>query len=67
MGWQPIETSPAERVVIIYAPGYGVIISKRSVIYDGSVRWSGGGYLDPPPEPTHWMPLPDPPLDSGKD
>jgi hypothetical protein len=67
--WQPIETAPKDGTHIIlfwpyvtdeghvtsgywYLPGEGEIAGWHS--------WDVNGYATPP---THWMPLPAPPLD----
>lgn len=59
--WQPIETAPKDREFLAAVPGprgngYLLIVGK---VNDGGLlasipgRWSY--------EPTHWMPLPEPP------
>lgn len=68
--WQPIETAPKHDFDILLGSG-----NQRAV-----VRWENGYwkpqnvsdyygaypiYLDF--EPTHWMPLPEPPKDAGGD
>lgn len=61
-GWQPIETAPKDAdVLLLYLDGSGVQPG-----YWEDDRWiacethwlTGGGWHA---EPTHWMPLPDPP------
>jgi hypothetical protein len=53
--WQPIETAPRDSTWILAAMRSG----RRTV-----VRWGGGVWEDDNRlwrDPTHWMPLPDPP------
>ena len=68
--WQPIETAPRNRSVLLACPGSSV------KLYCGRERWGGRG--EPQPNefawrcdssgtfanPTHWMPLPPPPKES---
>jgi len=67
--WQPIETAPKDGTdILIYQPPekiWGLIF--EHVIYvchfDGRGRWTesdGERYSNF--KPTHWMPLPEPPL-----
>lgn len=68
--WQPIETAPKDgRHILLFAPGYRPDINPPDY-YVAQWRygmWSlvhAGGYavdalLDE--EPSHWMPLPNPP------
>lgn len=59
--WQPIETAPKDGTeVLVTKPGYTMAVAG----FDygewrdaGDMGW--GGYCDV--EPTHWMPLPNPP------
>jgi len=59
--WQPIDTAPdtPKGVILLYCPppGEGVTAGYRG----GLMQWRGwhDDYLDV--QPTHWMPLPDPP------
>lgn len=67
MTWQPIETAPKDGTEILVArAGYGMaVVSFRDGewcnagewCFAGDVGW--GGSMDV--EPTHWMPLPEPP------
>ena len=67
MDWQPIETAPRNQPVLVaeaISDRYFVTVRELSRDYRGESVWTGGGYGDPPPDPTHWMPLPDPPTAS---
>jgi len=67
MNWQPIDTAPTDRTPIL---GYNIESKEMTVISrDSSEEWSdywsievAGQYCDSAEfEPTHWMPLPEPP------
>lgn len=55
MQWQPIETAPTD--------GDTVIIHDKGFVAEGHYAW--GSWWDNATEclrnPTHWMPLPEPP------
>lgn len=63
--WRPIETAPNYEEVLVWLPvfgaaagtlgRYGWMIGKRSIIGRGTAALGI--------EPTHWMPLPEPPSD----
>jgi hypothetical protein len=69
-GWQPIETAPKDRKILAC---WHVPATKLEGHYDEPARWdyatvewwdSRGSWQDGsdfPPDPTHWMPLPEPP------
>lgn len=69
--WQPIETAPPDNSdVLLYSksgdmlvghfmPG-GHCVEDHPPIARGWYFWNGGMF-DRLSEPTHWMPLPDPP------
>jgi hypothetical protein len=71
--WRPIETAPIEESVLIYVPNaehYGDPIYRALQIRNvsgGGTHWQTTGIhhgrdLNPHyGQPTHWMPLPDPP------
>jgi hypothetical protein len=74
--WQPIETAPSGIAVLCYWPE----LRKRDVTYEEYIgrvckqygKWfkSRDGYgtlLDEVNEPTHWMPLPEPPTPQTKE
>ena len=58
LNWQPIETAPEDgTIVIIYEEGKAV-----SAFYDSSTKqWVETMDYYEVPDPTHWMPLPEPP------
>lgn len=60
--WQPIETAPKDGTEMVLwdgGPTFGVWRPAISGFYD----CVGGDPNDPEPfSPTHWMPLPSPPL-----
>jgi hypothetical protein len=56
MSWQPIETAPKDRPILIYTRGGEILI----------VTWYAGQWDDGEGRPwkdpaIHWMPLPEPP------
>jgi hypothetical protein len=71
MDWQPIETAPKGRVILLFAvtarDTAGNVknwkMASGSTPFAGEVEWTWDGYRlrtwDIPP--THWMPLPDAP------
>lgn len=69
-GWQPIETAPAgERILICWAASgqydEGIEVATYSPDADARHRWlnqNSGNYISPTCPPTHWMPLPKPPV-----
>ena len=62
VAWQPIETAPKDRKILLYDPSYGGLHDPAG---EGSIfvgQFSGGwadGDFDM--QPTHWMPLAEPP------
>lgn len=60
-GWRPIESAPRGQSVLIATGHRSVMVSRLVTDWQGKPSWEGGGYGDPPPAPTHWMPLPPPP------
>jgi hypothetical protein len=57
--WQPIETAPLGTDVLIYRPSHIQLfdVMRRNAV--GNWRWPDGEI--PLRDPTHWMPLPEPP------
>ncbi len=70
MNWQPIETAPENKRVIVFYPDAGVLTAidktKQKIINGKTVvhhKWIPT-YAFPTTvmrTPTHWMPLPQPP------
>ena len=76
MNWQPIETAPTNKRVLIFIPKaeiLGSAVYRAIKVVDlGATesRWHvsalyGGIDIDPFYAPTHWMPLPEPPKDGA--
>lgn len=78
--WQPIETAPRDgRTVLVFGKPDNLIFDGNllvtfNVASSHTAHWdhideafclSGGSWLGPFVEPTHWMPLPDPPEDAA--
>ena len=65
--WQPIATAPTYRAVLVYVPDrehYGPAVY-RAIL--GEFGWTSTGLacgraMGEDSQPTHWMPLPDPPV-----
>jgi hypothetical protein len=58
MEWQPIETAPKDRSILVYGcDSYCVVwwYASRKSWTDGDYIWANGEQW------THWMQLPDPP------
>ncbi len=71
--WQPIETAPTNISVLVYIPNaehYGEGIYRAILVDMGTgKRWHAstlhmGRDINPENRPTHWMPLPEPPVSS---
>jgi len=73
MAWQPIETAPKDRVVLLYRPtafAWALVATgmwcaqethKRPRPYWKLWPIAGNQWDARAWEPTHWMPLPEPP------
>jgi hypothetical protein len=71
MDWQPIETAPKDgtEVLLVRNGSFRQIGSWRKPcqqadgyrVNDGEPCWVGYSAEKRVPEPTHWMPLPEPP------
>lgn len=63
-GWQPIETAPKDgtRVKLRFATGLDEEGTFRTT-YGGEWHVKSFTHLPWANEPTHWMPLPEPPAD----
>lgn len=58
--WQPIETAPHDRLILVYAPGIPTM-HLPSITCTCMWHEDAGFCVDELREPTHWMPLPEPP------
>ena len=62
--WQPIETAPDYQTVLIYVPPFDPMQGTKSGRFKTwmvGARSIIGRNLSPDMQPTHWMPLPEPP------
>lgn len=63
--WQPIETAPHNKIILTFAivdnetRNWNIRTSHWRLLEIDHSHWAGWGYGH---EPTHWMPLPKPPL-----
>lgn len=71
--WRPIKTAPENQSVLVFIPNwehYGHGVYRAILVNMGTGRrwhstaWACGRDLGPDVQPTHWMPLPSPPLES---
>lgn len=71
--WQPIATAPKDKPIIVFdkASGSQRVAFFAKAVEDGSTAWVYARSLSCDPagaiafvvrEPTHWMPLPEPPV-----
>lgn len=60
MTWQPIETAPKDGSFIIYGPSIGVICEVENWLDTQFACFFSESY-GRIYNPTHWMPLPEPP------
>lgn len=60
IGWQPIETAPKKERVLVYKPSapIGARIRDDIRLEKYSYQWA---HCRRDEQPTHWMPLPEPP------
>jgi hypothetical protein len=64
--WKPIETAPSHEVLL--SDGCHVATAKGSIgsswypTYDGDMVYEDNRLVTLDWEPTHWMPLPEPPV-----
>lgn len=56
--WQPIETAPKNKPVLVYAPGY---YDLPEIICRCEYHKDAGWTIDDIRNVTHWQPLPPPP------
>ena len=61
--WQPIETAPTDKAVLVYCHGFSVAhwntAYKKWIVYGAETECTR--MMNTRYRPTHWMPLPDPP------
>jgi len=70
MEWQPIDTAPKETIVLVYGYWDGELNEGDKVPdvwrakFEFDLWWIDGGeyYSQYVRNPTHWMPLPNPPV-----
>jgi hypothetical protein len=60
-GWQPIETAPKDRRIIVFRPHGTDYIPKVGEDYWSVELGNCWAHSNSSVQPTHWMPLPDPP------
>ena len=59
MEWQPIETAPKDgEKVLIYYPAFNEIFAAK---FEHGTWQTGVWSAHPSPQPSVWMPLPEPP------
>lgn len=75
--WQPIETAPKDKRILLYrptAPEWWMVMggrydsdeyAKNPKPYWSTDNWSLGKTEQRQNAPTHWMPLPEPPKSAG--
>jgi hypothetical protein len=62
MEWQPIETAPRDRSIIIVAHEFWRRVGLVQYVYpEGFCHYVDGTKVDHQHLLTHWMPLPEPP------
>ncbi|HEX8164779.1 MAG TPA: hypothetical protein VF601_03205 [Beijerinckiaceae bacterium] len=67
--WQPIDTAPEDRDVLIYVPAWGPLIARFNAEFG---EWTSRmqcpvSLAEETDRPTHWMALPEPPADAATD
>ena len=58
--WRPISDAPSEEDVLVYDSRYGIVVAQYLIgvwVISASMDLWSSRLL----EPTHWMPLPEPP------
>ena len=59
--WQPIETAPKNMCVLVARHGIKPVIAEYVMYTSAGYSWCCG-YREMDDRPTHWMPLPEPPV-----
>ncbi|MFL5074712.1 MAG: DUF551 domain-containing protein [Microvirga sp.] len=67
--WQPIDTAPADRDILIYVAAWGPLIARLNSEFG---EWTSRmqcpvSLAEEADRPTHWMPLPEPPIAGAAD
>ena len=64
--WRDIESAPKDQIILVVSPFYDKSASTKIVaafLSEGGWLYAEGFEADPEgPIPTHWMPLPEPPI-----
>lgn len=67
MAWQPIETAPKDGTAFLgWLPDRQGFVARQDIGICSWSEWGGGiwslgGHTSVTSQPTHWMPLPEPP------
>jgi hypothetical protein len=61
--WQPIDTAPEDKEVLVFVPAWGAIIARYNTAFE---EWTSRmqcpvSLSEDREQPTHWMALPAPP------
>ena len=68
--WQPIKTAPKMTAVLLYSSGYHIghfnETNNKWWTYTDGTGTAGECILNSWGKPTHWMPLPAPPVTENK-
>jgi hypothetical protein len=67
--WQPIDTAPEGKDILIYVPAWGPLIARFNAEFG---EWTSRmqcpvSLAEESDRPTHWMVLPEPPVDGAGD
>lgn len=63
MNWQPIDTAPVEGEFLVFMPDG--IPQIQTGVWHPNIKVIGNHFLFDMWPPTHWMPLPTPPLEGA--
>jgi hypothetical protein len=63
--WQPIDSAPENEVVLTKIDGVQGPRNQRTLRRSGRLWWLPDGAMFIYYTPTHWMPLPDPPVSAS--
>jgi len=62
MEWKPIESAPKDGTAILVYLEEAMLGSRVQVMRTGNASTIGSIFSFDAPKPTHWMPLPNPPV-----